>query len=275
MNPDASLSFPSADIFGIIKEGDGIRMMLSFMGLTGISSPLPNYFSDYLARYPESSAALADFCAIFNHRIYVLFYNALKKYRFHMAIRHPDTLAKIASLSGSSTAKPLMANIGAYRMCAYSGALSTRRRSSRGLESVISDFFGGVQTSVIEWMERRVALPNPTALDGSAMLGINTTVGTEIIDYSGKFRVSIGPLRRENFESFMEDGENIAAARQIISLYSVDPLSFDIEIKLEALDLVPVILGETIAGLGRTSSLGECALGTKGEAYSVILNGRD
>jgi type VI secretion system protein ImpH len=120
-----------------------------------------------------------------------------------------------------------------------------------------------------------VSLPNPTALNGSAALGVNTTVGTEVIDYSGKFRVAIGPLRRERFESFLEGTGNITAAREMISFYSLDPLSFDIEIKLEAQELVPVVLGKVEASLGRTSSLGECLFGAKGEAYSVVLPGRE
>jgi type VI secretion system protein ImpH len=270
LTADPSLCFPSSDISGVDGDSDAVRMILSFMGLSGVSSPLPNYFSDYLARHPEDSAALADFCAIFNHRIYSLFYEAFWKYRFSSAVFSPAMLDRLMSMGGGRSS----GKSGTYRTCAYLGRLSTRRRGAQGLAAMLSDYFGAIETGVTQWMPRRVALPNPTKIDGSAVLGVNAMVGTEMMDYSGKFRVTIGPLRREKFEAFLEGSENLSQARRLIASYVIDPLAFDLEIKLEAVDLVPVVLGRAEAGLGRTSSLGECAIGTKGEPYSIVLDGR-
>jgi type VI secretion system protein ImpH len=267
-SPDPSIAFPHSDITAATTENGVVRLMLSFMGLLGASSPLPNYFSDYIARNPENGEPLADFCALFNHRLYALFYEAFRKHHFALAAFSREMQHKLLCLAGVRE----HGENASLRMLAYAGILSTRRRSARGLETVVSDYFGGIPVSVTQWVARRARVPNPTHLGLDAALGINCTVGTEIGDISGKFRLTLGPLRRSSFESFLEGSANIEALRTVVASYVTDPLEFDIEVKLAASDLIPVVLGEDLARLGQTSALGRCAE-TAGEAYAVVLAG--
>jgi type VI secretion system protein ImpH len=268
---DPSIAFPGSDVSAVTCDDEVVRMWLSFSGLLGVDSPLPNYFADYIARYPDSAGALSDFCAIFNNRLYAFFFEAFRKYRFSMALRTDALLNRISALNGHSCSR----GGDAFRMCAYTGMLSTRRRSARGLATMLSDFFNGVPVGVSQWVPRRVSLPDPSALGGDAALGVNTMLGTEIIDYSGKFRVFVGPLRRETFESFLDGTENLAKMKTLVESYMTDPLAFDIEVRLAPSDLVPVILGEGLARLGQTTSLGRCADGATGGEFSVVLPGAE
>ena len=77
------------------------------MGLVGVSSPLPIYFSEYVARHEENGRPLIDFLNIFNHRCYVLFYLAWKKYRASRALSagiSDPFVRRIALLAGISPA---------------------------------------------------------------------------------------------------------------------------------------------------------------------------
>ena len=80
-----------------------------------------------------------------------------------------------------------------------------------------------------------------------------------MLDRSGKFRVTVGPLGRETFERFLEGSPNADRLRELVRSYVTDPLDFDVEILLAPGELVPLVLGEQSARLGQTASLGECA----------------
>ena len=230
------------------------------MGLVGVSSPLPLYFTEYIARHEDASEPLRDFLALFNHRLYTLFYRAWQKYRF-------VSMAAAGGLSASPTAQRIasLAGIGRDRLgdpfysrvLAYTGSLAGRVRSKEALRVLVSDFLGGLPVALCEWQPRWTEIRNPARLGVDSLLGVTSMLGTRKWDISGKFRVSIGPLSRSTFETFLPGSENISAVRKLVTLFISDPLEFDVEVKLESSELVPVILGNNNARLGETSSLGK------------------
>jgi type VI secretion system protein ImpH len=255
--PDSSLAFPASDIKQI-KETQGIfELTLTFMGLVGVSSPLPLYFSEYLAQHEENSQPLIDFLTIFNHRCYSLFYRAWKKYRFlssfsiHESEPIPRRIALLAGLDPKRLSDPSYA-----RLLSYAGLLSVKCKGKSSIASMLSDFFQGLPVEIQEYQPRWVEILNPPRM-GDSQLGINSIAGTSSWDISGKFRVAVGPLPRETFEQFLPYTDNIKKMKELISLYLSEPLAYDIEVKLQSSELVPVILGENNTRLGETSSLGE------------------
>jgi type VI secretion system protein ImpH len=253
--PDKSITFPPNDM-AEIKEVEGVlHFTLSFMGLVGVTSPLPVYFSEYLSTHPETAPPLYDFLTIFNHRVYCLFYRAWKKYQFlfnFIADGSDSFTQKIAMLSGVSTggdAKKL-------RLLAYCGILSSTARSAAGLKSLISDYFDGVPIAVAEFAPRWAKLRNVKPIGTDTPLGKATILGTSYFDRAGKFRVVVGPLSRTVYEQFLPGTDNIADMKQLIGAYLSDPLEYDIEVQLQSIELIPVILGEDETRLGETSSLG-------------------
>jgi type VI secretion system protein ImpH len=252
--PDVSLSFPPSDIVSIERQGDRYLFKLSFMGLTGISSPLPVYFSEYIVTHEAEAEALFDFLTIFNHRLYTLFYWAWKKYRLEHAIAriaHDPLLRCIAALSGIPAATGLTADT--IRLLAYAG-------------------FGAIPVQVKEFMPRWAPMSSPTRLGRNAGLGTDAALGTLKYDTSGKFRVRIGPVSRELFESFLPNEDNYATVKRLVEGYMSDLLDYDIEVLLQIVDLVPVALGRDEARLGETAALGE-PRGVS-EVKSLVLEGR-
>jgi type VI secretion system protein ImpH len=258
--PDASLSFPASDVAAVRRTKQGVEFVLTFMGLVGVSSPLPLYFTEYIARHEDASEPLRDFLAQFNHRLYTLFYRAWQKYRFvSMAaaggLPASPMAQRIASLAGIGREK--LSDPFYSRVLAYTGSLAGRVRSKEALRVMLSDFLGGLPVAICEWQPRWTEIRNPARLGVDSLLGVTSMLGTRKWDISGKFRVSIGPLSRGIFETFLPGSENISALKKLVTLFISDPLEFDVEVKLESSELVPVILGNNNARLGETSSLGE------------------
>jgi type VI secretion system protein ImpH len=265
-----SLTFPPADIAKITKTRDGVEFVLTFMGLIGVSSPMPLYFTEYVSRFEENGVGLRDFLSIFNHRMYTLFYRAWQKYRFiSMAAQgagNPITrrIASLAGLDESKIADPF------YRcMLAYTGSLAGKTRSKESLRTMISDYFCGLPVSILQWQGRWTEIANPPKIGVDSRLGINALAGTRKWDLSGKFRVSVGPLPRERFETFLPGSDNISSMKKLVTLFLSDPLDYDIEVKLESSELVPVVLGQNTSRLGETSSLGKSD--RKSDLHAVVI----
>jgi type VI secretion system protein ImpH len=253
--PDDSITFPPNDIAGITENDGTIAFTLSFMGLVGVTSPLPIYFSEYITSHPDKAAGLYDFLTIFNHRMYSLFYLAWKKYHFlfNFASDGSDSFTrKIAMLSGvnhAGTTKKM-------RLLAYCGILSSSTRSAKGLKTLLSDYFNNIPVAIEEFSPRWAKLQNVKPLGTPTPLGEAMILGTTYFDRAGKFRVAVGPLPRTVYEEFLPGTENIADMKDLITAYLVDPLEYDIEVKLQSIELIPVILGADETRLGETSSLG-------------------
>jgi type VI secretion system protein ImpH len=254
---DARITFPPNDISGFEVGEERIELVLAFLGLTGTTSPLPNYFVEFAALDHEKGAALKDFLAMFNHRIYTLFYRAWQKYRF----------VRMAGAAGFSDTIQLLAGITpdnpgadhARRMSAYAGILAGGNRSAQGLGILIANLFDGIPVTVMQCMPRWVPVADRRPLGRDTALGLNMMLGDRVFDVNGAFRVVIGPLPRSGFEKFLPGAPGSTLLRQFIGSYCVDPLAFDIEVQLQSQELEPVILGIGSAALGKTSALGRSA----------------
>jgi type VI secretion system protein ImpH len=266
---DTSISFPPNDIASItVQENGMIRFVLSFMGLLGISSPLPHYFTEYGTKYEKDGSALADFLAIFNHRIYVLFYQAWKKYRLVNGSVERDAfglLQKIAMLAGLYGERFYTHT----KLAAYAGIFAGSCRNAEGLRTLIADYFQAIPVTVKQWMPRWAPVKDLKKLGIDAVLGIHAMIGTHILDRGGTFRLILGPLEKDTFQMFQPDTPNIALLKEMVTGYLTDPLEFDIEVQLKPAALTAVILGEDTAQIGISGSCGT-STGTT-EAYSIVI----
>jgi type VI secretion system protein ImpH len=270
LTANPSLAFPPSDITSVSETKNGVEFVLTFMGLIGVSSPLPLYFTEYVARHEEASEPLRDFLAAFNHRIYTLFYRAWQKYRFISmaagAAGNPIA-QRVATLAGIDPAK--LSDPFVCRALAYTGSLAGKARSKEALRAMLADYFGGLPVALCEWQPRWTDIRNPPKIGVDSRLGVTSMLGTKKYDLSGKFRVSVGPLPRETFETFLRNSENIAVMKKLVTMFLSDPLAYDIEVKLESSELVPVILGKDNTRLGETSSLGKSD--KKSDIQAIII----
>ncbi len=266
---DTSTAFPPSDIADITADQNGaVRFLLSFMGLLGVSSPLPQYFTEYATQNEKEESALPDFLTIFNHRMYVLFYRAWKKYRLtasttkHESFGLLEKIAMLSSLRGGELKKW-------NKLVAYTGILAGSCRSSEGLKTIIADYFDAIPVSIQQWVPRWAPVRDLKKVGVDAVLGSTAMAGTSVRDTGGKFRITLGPLEKEAFETFQPEGANITLLKEMVALYLADPLDFDIKVTLKPAALIPVVLGETKAQLGITGSCGRSS--EKSETYSIVI----
>lgn len=239
-----STAFPSSDIAGCIAENDCMRLLLSFMGLTGASSPLPQYFSEHAIRHEDNGGPLRDFLDLFNSRIYALFYAAWRKHR----------------LTGPTTSAPMQQVLAALTAggaeCGDELRLRPGPRNADGLAEVLTDALGGIPVSIEEHVPRWVGLDERSILGRGVRLGDNAVAGGRILDRSSTFSILIGPVGRRAYESLHQDSPLIRTVRALTRAYIDRPLAFDIVVRCRPEALTPSRLGDRQARIGRTAVLG-------------------
>jgi len=266
---DTTTAFPPSDIASVEADKDGtVRFVLYFMGLLGVSSPLPQYFTEYATQNEGEENALSDFLTIFNHRFYVLFYRAWKKYRLFSNTTERDAFGlfqKMSLLAGLQKDQQKKWQ----KLVSYAGIFAVSCRSAEGLKTVIADYFDDIPVSLEQWTPRWAPVKDLKKVGVDSVLGRTAMAGTHIRDTGGKFRIILGPLEKESFETFLPEKQNITILKDLVKLYSTDSLDFDIVVKLKPAALVPVVLGDNSSRLGISTSCGRSS--ERSDAYSIVI----
>ena len=238
---DPRLIFASGDVSSIREYEDGrFEVRSTFLGLTGASSPLATALCEDLARVDdEETERLRDFYDLFHHRLLSLFYRAWKKYRFAAGFRtggaDPFTRRALAfvgtDLWGSVSPRGLPPMV----QLALAPVLSQRTRSARMLELLLARMFDDVPVRVISFIQRRVRIPDNQRVSlGRVRTTLNEdfTVGTHVIDQTGRFRVHVGPASYEICQALMPGGSHYASLRDVVAQFTRGILEAELEVEL-------------------------------------------
>lgn len=213
------LEFPGSDLCQLspgAREEDFPELLVNFIGIAGAHGPLPPVYTEQLLR--QGKSALRDFLDIFNHRLILLLY------RVH-ALHHPELTP--SSPEQGLAASHLYSFFGLGRdaesasrerlavpdraLLDYSGLLAHRPRSAKGLQRLLSDYFGvpaAVQQFTGAWLDlskdqwTRIGAQqgrNNDLCDGAIL-------GRRVWDQHAGVTVRLGPLDLETFESFLPNG---------------------------------------------------------------------
>lgn len=255
--PDPAGVFPPSDVRAVERTPQGAEVVATFLGLYGVASPLPAHLHEDLAAETAETRPLRDFLDIFNHRLYGYFYRAWKKYR---PGEGADGTARFLALAGLGTPGALEgAPVSLSRLAGYAGLLNRRARNAEGLRTLVAAFTDGLPVEVLENVPRRVPLARRPRLGRTperATLGGSALLGASVLDVSGKFRLRVGPMGREDFEAFLPGGERAEALAYLVRLYAPDHLDFDVLLLLEAEQMPALRLGDRRARLGENTWLG-------------------
>jgi len=269
--PSASLGFPAADVQRIEQTelpglpNDIYLMTVNFMGLYGVNAPTPTYFTEMICASDSDEDSLRCFLDIFNHRLISLFYRAWKKYRYHITFLSgaKDPISGyLLSLCGLGTKRLRQAaDLPSICLLRYAGLLSQQPRSVTGLRGLLADYFDGVPVDVqqfaLRWIKISESHQNRLGVAGSpSVLGVDLSLGERTRDRSGKFRVTLGPLSSEQFESFLPGGRQFEVLSHFVFLYAPDRMEFDIELVIKGEEIPHLWLAATgTARLGYTTWL--------------------
>jgi len=261
IRPGNSLAFPAADIAQIEKsagEEPGFRVTATFLGLYGHASPLPTFYTeDLLEDETTDEPATREFLDIFNHRLFTLFFRCCMKYRLFFQVleeRNAGDLERLFCLLGLGEPGLRGEIPRSYSLSRYIGIMTQHPHSAWGLETLLRDAFRGVPVGVIQCFGRRVRIPPDQRLclgHAGSRLGLDSVLGEEIEDRTGKIRLRIGPVDRATFQGLLPGSPGYERLAVLTRLYLQDPLEFDAELVLAARQARTASLGEaTMSRLG-------------------------
>lgn len=279
--PYASLGFASADIKQLKaiprQKGDVVyRMDINFLGLYGATSPLPAFYTEAIIQHADSESNRRDFLDLFHHRIISLHYRTQAKYLLFEQIKSGLTdpvsnwlFALIGLKNVTQLDSPPLTRLN--RLLANMGLLATQNRSGAMISRIISHYFGRIPVEVQEFIPRKVNISHNQQVrlgKQQSTLGEDITIGAQVDNLSGKFRLWIGPLSFTRFNQFLPGNGEYEQLIALIRYLLRDPLAFDIGLKLHQQDTPLLTLANNApCRLGWSSWLGKQNQQTK----SVIL----
>lgn len=251
------------------------KLFVNMMGLTGPNGVLPSPYlqtaleQDRAARSTtdtmdaDQASALPDFYNLFDHRAISLFYRAWAKYRL------PAIYAGFFDSPGIDTDDPVTTVLYSLTGLAtgphggrqalrrrhrfpdevvlyYAGAFSKWPRTAVTLRNVVAEYFR-FPVEVQEFQPQSVELgPQEQSRTASqampegqnAALGRTAMIGSRICLYGARFRLRVGPLNRNDFDSLLPESERFKKLVEFVKLYIGLDWDFDIQLVLRA-DEVP------------------------------------
>jgi type VI secretion system protein ImpH len=281
LGQDVSLGFAPAALTAFLPgtEGRPPRLQVSFLGLSGPNGPLPLHMTEYVRDRLRNAndPTLARFFDVFHHRILSLFYRAWANSQPTVSRDRPQQdhfLTYVGALIGM--AMPALQKRDLFPDAAklyFAGRLAAQTRNAEGLQAMVGDHFR-MPTQVEEFMGAWVDLPESerwhlgSGPDGMR-LGMSTNMGARAWNRQTKFRITLGPLQRKQFQSMLPEGEALPRLTALVRNYVGDALDWDLRLILDERTDQPMRLGRGTR-LGWDAWLGRCPDG-KGR-QDLILN---
>lgn len=240
------------------------RLSQNFIGLFGPNGPLPLHLTEYArdrSRHHHDKS-MARFADIFHHRIISLFYRAWAQSQPTVQFDRPDTdrfAVYLGSLIGLGL--PSLRDVDSMHhlsKLSFAGHLGSLPRHVSGLVSLLQGYFG-VVVNVVEYIAHWMKIPDQDRIrlgEGSiaGLLGQDTVIGERVWQRQDKFRISLGPLSLDEYESFLPNGHSFEALVSAVRNYVGLEYLWEVNLILEKEDKPVTCLGKS-GTLGWTSWL--------------------
>ena len=217
LGQDPDLSFAIAPLSSFERpNGRTPRLQVRLFGLFGPNGPLPIHITEYARERLRHSddPTLCRFLDIMHHRFIALFYRAWAQAQptvNHDRPRDDRFMSYIGAFVGMS---PLALRnrdtVPDVAKLFHVGALIRHVRNVEGLTHILQHFFRvpvRIEEFVGHWMplstRERTCLTSETAI-----LGSGAVLGGRVWDRQHKFRIHLGPLTMDQYESFLPGTHN-------------------------------------------------------------------
>jgi type VI secretion system protein ImpH len=276
LGQDPDLAFAPAPLasleFG--KDGAPPRLQVRLFGLLGPNGPLPIHLTEY-ARHRLRHAGdptLSRFLDVFHHRFLALLYRAWAQAQPHVnrdRIDEDDYLTYVGAFIGIAPGtlrnRDTVADVAKLF---HVGTLVRQVRDADGLAAILRQFFrvpARLEEFVGHWLV--LARRDRTYLGAdSKTLGVSAIAGGRVWDHQSKFRIHLGPLTLDQYESFLPAARPVNAAdkprvtplRQLVDwvrFYLCLELDWDLRLHLKKEEVPALRLGAK-GQLGWTTWLG-------------------
>jgi type VI secretion system protein ImpH len=254
-----SLAFPASEIESMQAEAaDGgntqrIHITPTFIGLLGASGTLPLHDTERAGARASlgEDESWKPFMDLFSNRVVGLFYEAWGKYRVEQSLNtraRDDLLPLLSALGGlrpgSFGPDRAYASVPAEVAGFYAGLLRTRPIAASTVERVLSEYFGvpvRVEEFVGAWDSLPVKMCSTLGVTDPT-LGFGAALGTRTWRNDMRVRLHIGPLDEETAKAFLPHGRSHAALKEMVGLFAVPSVQYEIRLLLDKPCLKPLTL---------------------------------
>jgi type VI secretion system protein ImpH len=200
---------------------------------------------------------LASFVDVFHHRILLLFHRAWSKGQPTVAMDRAQSdafrLYLGAFLGLGMSAAQDRDSFPDHAKLFYAGRFGVSARNAEGLQEIVADYFQ-LPTAIEPFVGMWAELPEESRWQlgvspATGTLGRTAVVGRRVFTRDQKFRITLGPLSRDEFERTLPASSALDAMVSLVRLYTNDEWAWDVRLVLspEATER---------AQLGRGSRLG-------------------
>ncbi len=259
VRPNLSLDFPSTDLSAVHQVGPGeYRLTANFLGLYGVTSPLPNFYTeDLLDELHEGHHSNRDFLDIIGQTIYPLFFRAWLKSRAHIRIKEFEDrrlLEIFHTFVGISRPLRYLDRPGVSHLLRFAGLFSQYPRSAMGLQTIIAALYPDTNVDIVQQDERWQPIPFDQRMSlgvQASTLGEDAHLGSQVRSRSSNLTLRITEVGSSLFLKLLPGGEEYEKLQFLVRYYLLDPLDVQLEIGLKTGVARPLLLGA-----GRWASLG-------------------
>ena len=269
--PAKEINFPAADVRRARQLKDGkLSVELNFMGLYGVDAAVPQYVITTALLEDEAGEATKAFLDIFNHRFYVLLYQAWKKYRPAISLENKSSkyYRYINALAGSVSGISQLESLG------FAGLNGQHNHSATALDGLLQDMVGAeveIEQYVPVWRTIKAKVCVGGTGEQAMALGDNMVLGTQLLDVEGKVNIRLGPFSIERAFSLLPGTDSAAALGNVLGQFLGDATDFDTTLLVEGTTGAAPALGSEGLRLGWRMWLGEAT----GKPYSIHITGAE
>lgn len=250
VRPRLGLGFPQTDLQGIeARPSEGFRVTANFLGLYGVDSPLPTFYTeDLLDEQADGHSVNREFLDILAQSIYPLFFQAWLKSRPALrVVEYGDErmLAILYAFVGLGTPRQHLDRPGVGSLL-YCGALYSRQvRSAAGLQVIVQASLPEVEVAVEQLQTVWVPIaPDQRFVLGqqACRLGEDSHLGSQCRTLSG-LKLRIGSLSTERYRQLLPGGSEHERLRFLVDYYLVEAIPVQLELHLRPGQADPPRLG--------------------------------
>ncbi|EMS1063081.1 type VI secretion system baseplate subunit TssG [Providencia stuartii] len=228
--PHRGMGFPATEIKGVDKddryrESEIPSIRTTFLGLYGVTSPLPTAYLDDISQHRDGTEALTDFLDIFNHRLTTQFYRIWRKYSYpatFIAGGKDETSQYLYGLIGlgiPGCAQHVQTPLS--RFLALLGTMRLPTRTSEGVISLIKLLAPKTTAQVVPHDPRRIEQQSTTSLSCKQPMTLENkpVLGQYAIDANSQILIKLHTKDIDEAKGWLPDGQIYQDLMALLHVY--------------------------------------------------------
>lgn len=239
VRPRLGLGFPQTDLQGIEpRPSGGYRVTANFLGLYGVDSPLPTFYTeDLLDEQADGHSVNREFLDILAQSIYPLFFRAWLKSRPALrVVEYGDErmLGILYAFVGLASGGPSLQRAGVGSLLHCGALFSHQVRTAAGLQAIVQACLPEAEVKLEQLQSVAVPIAPDQRLrlgQQACRLGQDAHLGSECRSLSGLL-LRIHGLSAEDYRALLPGGQGHERLRFLVDYYLVEALPVQIELGL-------------------------------------------